>query len=119
MGSHRRFGFPVHVAIEERFILSRVGIYLARHHLHDGRVDHLQVEIENMTRSVILIFTGWSISPQSWVGLTWIYDDTLSCPAAQPLLPTSHQPKQNQAEGGTAKIKVNPTQVHQEMCHPV
>ena len=31
----------------------------------------------------------------------------------------SHQPRQKQAEGGTAKIKVNPTQVRQEMGHPV
>ena len=30
-------------------------------------------------------------------------------PLAKPLLPNSHQPKQNQIEGGTAKIKVNPT----------
>ena len=34
-----------------------------------------------------------------------------SCPAAQPVLPISHQPRQNQAEGGTAKIQVNPTEV--------
>ena len=27
----------------------------------------------------------------------------LSCPAALPVLPTIYQPKQNQAEGGTAK----------------
>ena len=46
----------------------------------------------------------------SWVGLT--YDVLLYCPDAQPILPTSHQPKQNQAEGGTAKIilsQPNPT----------
>jgi len=41
------------------------------------------------------------------------------CPTAQPLLPNSHQPKQNRAEGGKAKIKINLTQVRQEMCHPV
>ena len=34
-----------------------------------------------------------------------------SCTTTQPVLPTSYQPKQSQAEGGTAKIKVNPTQV--------
>ena len=33
-----------------------------------------------------------------------------SCLAAQPLLPNSHQPKQNQADCGTIKIQVNPTQ---------
>ena len=40
-------------------------------------------------------------------------------PAAQPLLPISHQPKQNQAEGGTNKIEVNPTQLSEQMDHPV
>ena len=48
-----------------------------------------------------------------------IWDVPPSCPGAQPVLPISHQPRQNQAERGTAKIKVNPTQVRQEMCHPV
>ena len=38
---------------------------------------------------------------------------------AQLLLPTSHQPKQIQAEGGTGKIKVNPTQLSEQMDHPV
>ena len=50
---------------------------------------------------------------------TMVWDVPPSCPAAQPVLPISNQPNQNQAEGGTAKIKVNPTQVRQEMCHPV
>ena len=31
------------------------------------------------------------------------------CPAAQPLLPNSHQPRQNWADGGTLKIQVNLT----------
>ena len=31
-----------------------------------------------------------------------------SWPPAQPLLPNSHQPMQNWADGGTTKIKVNP-----------
>ena len=50
--------------------------------------------------------------------LTLIWDVPPSCPAAQPVLPISHQPWQNQAEGGTAKIKVNPTEVRQEMSRP-
>ena len=50
--------------------------------------------------------------------LGWV-DFHLGCPAAQPVLPISYQPRQNQAEGGTAKIKANPTQVRQEMCYPV
>ena len=45
----------------------------------------------------------WSISSDSWAGLTLVYDVPPSCPAAQPLLPTAHQLKQNLAEGGTAK----------------
>ena len=31
----------------------------------------------------------------------------------------SHQPKQNQADDGTAQIKVNPTQLSEQMDHPV
>ena len=30
-----------------------------------------------------------------------------SCPAAQPLLPNSHQPKQSRADSGTLEIQVN------------
>ena len=60
-----------------------------------------------------------NIGPMSLVELTLIWDIPPSCPAAQPVLPISHQPRQNQAEGGTAKIKVNPTQVRQEMGLPV
>ena len=63
--------------------------------------------------------TGWPISWQTWTGLTLIWDVPPSCPAAQPVLPISHQPRQSKAEGGTAKIKVNPTQIRQEMGHPV
>ena len=48
-----------------------------------------------------------------------IWDVPPSCPAAQPVLPISHQLRQNQAEGGTAKINVNPTKVRQEMCYTV
>ena len=33
-----------------------------------------------------------------------------SCRAAQPLLPNSHQPKQNQANSGKLQIQVNKTQ---------
>ena len=61
----------------------------------------------------------WPISWRSLVGLTLIWDVPPPCPPAQPVLPISHQPRQNQAEGGTAKIKVNPTQVRQEMGLPV
>ena len=42
-----------------------------------------------------------------------------SCPAAQQVLPLSHQPRQNLAEGGTTKIKVNPTILSNQMTLPV
>ena len=38
---------------------------------------------------------------------------------AQMVLPNSHQPKQNQSDGGTLKFQVNPPQVHGQMVHPV
>ena len=63
--------------------------------------------------------TGWLIWSDSWVGLTLILDVPSSCPLAQPVLPISYQPKQNQAEGGKAQIKVNPTQISDQMDHPV
>ena len=37
----------------------------------------------------------------------------------KPLLPISHQPRQNWAKGGTSQIKVNPAQVHEKIGHPV
>ena len=46
-------------------------------------------------------------------------DTPSSCPAAHALLPNTHQPKQNWADGGTPKIKVNPTQVLEQMNYPV
>ena len=42
-----------------------------------------------------------------------------SCPAAQPLLPDSHPPKQNRAGSGMKNSKVNPTQVCDHEPHPV
>ena len=59
---------------------------------------------------------SWSLT---WVGLTLIWMYHPSCPAALPILPFSHQPKQGQADSGIAKIKVNPTQVRDLLCHPV
>ena len=53
-----------------------------------------------------------------WEPLTC--DIPSSCPLAQPhQFPNPHQPKQNQQEGGTAKINVNPTQLSHQMGHPV
>ena len=45
----------------------------------------------------------------------------LSCLTAQPYLPKSHLPKANWADGGTANIKVIPTEVRERepMEHPV
>ena len=51
--------------------------------------------------------------------LTLNWDVPPYCPLAQPVLPLSHQPRQNQADGGTSHIKVNPTEVCQEMGLPV
>ena len=48
-----------------------------------------------------------------------IWDVPACCPTAQAVLPISHQHRQNKAEGGTTKIKVNPTKVLQEMGPPV
>ena len=42
-----------------------------------------------------------------------------SFPLVQPVLPISHQPNLNLAEGGTGKIKVNPTQLSDQRAHPV
>ena len=64
----------------------------------------------------LLYRAGGPISWQTSVGLTLIWDVPPSYPAP---LPISHQPRQNQAEGGTAKIKVTPTQVLPEIGHPV
>ena len=47
------------------------------------------------------------------VDLGWIDFDFFvppSCPATQPLLPKSHQPKQSLADSGTLEIQVNKTQ---------
>ena len=54
-----------------------------------------------------------------WFGLTLICYVSPSCPLAQPVLPISHQPKQNQADGGTDQIKINLTQLSDQMDHPV
>ena len=44
------------------------------------------------------------VSVLGWVDFD--LDVPLILPAAQPVLPLSHQPKQDQADGGIAKIKV-------------
>ena len=53
--------------------------------------------------------TGWGWWSGSWVVFTVILEVPPSCPAAQPVLPISHQPKQYKAEGGIDKIKINRT----------
>ena len=72
-----------------------------------------------LERQYQVFVTERPISCRAWVELTLIWDVPPSCPAAQPVLTISHQSGQNQAEGGTANIKVNPTQVRQEMGLPV
>ena len=63
--------------------------------------------------------TGWPISSDSLVVLTLIYDDQYSCPAAQPDLPVSYQPKLDWAEAGIDKIIVNQLPVMTKMELPV
>ena len=61
-------------------------------------------------------------SIQGVPSLGWVdfdLDGPPSWPAAQPLLPNFHQPKQNWADGGTTKIEVIPTQVPEQMKNPV
>ena len=57
------------------------------------------------------------------IDLVWVDFDLgapPSCPASQPLLPNSHQPRQNWADSATLKIQVNQVheQVHEQMGHP-
>ena len=49
--------------------------------------------------------------------LGWV-DFDFACSTLCLVLPGLMGNWQNQAEGGTGKIKVNPTEVPQEMCHP-
>ena len=41
------------------------------------------------------------------------------CPLVEPVLPISHQSRQTKPEGGTTKIKANPTKVQDLRGHPV
>ena len=63
-----------------------------------------------------LVRTGWHISCRTWVGLGMFHHFAHLLSQFCLLF---HQPRHNQAEGGTTKIKVIPTEVGQEMCHPV
>ena len=56
------------------------------------------------------------------VHLVWVdldLDVPQCCPLCWPFLPNSPQPRQNLAGSGTPKIKINPTQAHDHMRHPV
>ena len=60
----------------------------------------------------ILLESSKEIASSRLVRLGRLLSDVLpSCPAGKPLLPISHQPRQNQADGGTARIKVKSTQL--------
>ena len=63
--------------------------------------------------------TGRTGRSRTWVGLTLIRKFHTSCPVAKHILPNSHQPEQNWADGGIAKIKVGPSQVGDLLAHPV
>ena len=43
----------------------------------------------------------------------------LACPTGQPLLTNSYQARQKRADNGMLQIKVNTTQLHDQMKHPV
>ena len=59
--------------------------------------------------------------PSAWC-LGWVDCDlgcsTTFCSTAQSVLPISHQPKQNLAEGGNSQVKVNQIQQSEQMDHP-
>ena len=54
-----------------------------------------------------------------WIDFHLEVPPCCTCLAAQLLLPNSHQPKQNWADSERTKIQVNPTQVSEQMKHPV
>ena len=71
-------------------------------------------------RSYYPIFTSLQgVSSPHGLGLTWIWDVSLSFPVAQPFLAKFPLPMQNRADSGTPKIKVNPTKFHELIEHPV
>ena len=51
----------------------------------------------------------YRVTHQIWLTLIWVLHP--SCLATQPFLPKSPPPKQNLADSGIAKIRVNPTQL--------
>ena len=61
----------------------------------------------------------WSIWSDSWVGLILPYDVPRSGIPAERFLPISQQPTQNLLEGGKSPIKVNQTQISDQMDHSV
>ena len=70
----------------------------------------LSFEIQHLS---IMLATKYRVSQKvsDWVRLTLIWMFHSSCPTALPSLPISHQPKQNWADNGTAKIsQPNPGQ---------
>ena len=73
---------------------------------------------KNIKSEILTDCTRCPICSCTWVGLTDL-DVPLFYPFALPVLLHSHQPQQNQADGGTLRIQVNPTQVHEQMRDPV
>ena len=60
-----------------------------------------------ISKNIYMASTGWFIWSDSWVGLTSGWNVPPSCPLPQQVLPIYHQPKQNQADGEIAQIKIN------------
>ena len=68
--------------------------------LRDSPKLSLRCQIVNGTHSAVYNYTstGWSFWSDSWTGLTLICHILPSCLLAQPVLPISHEPKQNLVE---------------------
>ena len=75
------------------------------------------VILTHYRKSNIFCLWNYKVSHQLVGLLNMICDVSPSCQAAQPFLPKSHLPKPKQTDGGTAKIKVNPTKVRELMEH--
>ena len=63
--------------------------------------------------------TGWPISWRTWVGLTWVLTVPQSARFCLDWWEFGRSGWAARQDDGTSQIKVNPTQVRQEMGHPV
>ena len=105
-------------------VLSRLSVFVFRPELTKPRSAGEGTFPDQSVRHLILFMTSCcrmkrkaACRPTTLVSNT-TFNPTLHSasipPPSQPVLP-----RQNQAESGPTKIKVNPTEVPQDMCHPV